>query len=252
MSLTTRMAGLRAMMRFDNRWQLIFNRLFFNSTIMVYRYKNCKILVDHDGGDATGVRKCLSTDMYRQFIPLMKLDHPLTILDCGANTGGFPLLFHTEGFALAKIVGVEMNPYTCTRLRYNLFTNLEVEIICLNAVVEDTTRVHSLCFGQGSTGDSLFNENKTGKRFRIQSRSLDDVIAEHFGDAVVDIVKIDIEGAEYMLFAGRNFRRLSQCRHLVIEIHRLEGRSEQEVISAIQALGFALIKRRADVFLFSQ
>ncbi len=252
MSFSTRMAGLRAMLFFDNRWQLIFNRFVFKNAVAIYRYKGCKIIVDHDGGDASGVRECIVSDMYRKIIPFMKLQSPLTILDCGANTGGFPLLFHTEGFVLSKVVSVEMNPYAYSRLQYNLFTNLNAKTICLNAVVEDDTGARSICFGLGSTGDSLFSNNRTGRRFEIQSRSLNDLITEHFHDTEIDIVKIDIEGAEYIVFGGSHYNLLSQCRHVVIEIHTLEGRNKQSVISGIQNLGFDLVHQHSDVYLFSR
>ena len=251
MSIATRIAGLKMMLRFDNRCQLIVDRLLFRSTIAIYRYRGCKILVDHERGDAPGVRACLASDMYRQFISSMKLAGPLSLLDCGANTGGFPLLFHAEGFDFSKVVCVEMNPYTHSRLQYNLFTNIASELHCLNLIVEDTAKVHSVRLGAGSTGDSLLQTNTSGRDFAIRSISVNDLVMNYFGETAVDVVKIDIEGAEHILFSGGNFDRLSQCRHIVIEIHAVAQDRYCDVVGAIRNLGFSLVKQDADVFLFS-
>jgi FkbM family methyltransferase len=239
------------MLRFDNRWQLIVDRLLFRSTIAVYRYRGCKILVDHEGGDASGVRECLTSGMYRQFIPFMKLKGPLSLLDCGANTGGFPLLFRTEGFDLAKVVCVEMNPLTHSRLQYNLFSNLASELHCLNLIVEDAAKVHSIRLGTGSPGDSLLHASMSGRDFTIKSISINDLVTTYWDKDLIDIGKIDIEGAEHILFAGSNFDRLSQCRYIVIEIHSVARDRYCDVAGAIRTLGFSLVKQDADVFLFS-
>ena len=50
----------------------------------------------------------------------MTLDAPANVLDLGANNGGFPLLLHTSGIELKKVVSVEFNPRTFARLNFNL------------------------------------------------------------------------------------------------------------------------------------
>lgn len=251
MSISTRIAGFKAMMCFDNRWQLVVNRLLFNTNIDIYRYKGSKFIVDYDGGDAAGVRECLTSDMYRQLLPYMKLAGPLSMLDCGANGGGFPLLFHTEGYQLSKVVSVEMNPYTYCRLQYNLLNNLPGEVCCINSIVEDAVSDHCIRFGSGSTGDSLFNANVTGKQFTIASTNIDRLIRSYFENSIIDITKIDIEGAEYIIFSGEHYSLLKQSRYLVIEIHLVSGHTSAEVVDKIRHLGFELIVHDSDVYLFS-
>lgn len=251
MSISTRIAGVKAMLRFDNRWQLIANRLLFNSTIDIYHYRGSKIIVDYAGGDTAGVRECLTSDMYRQLLPYMKLETPLSILDCGANGGGFPLLFHTEGYQLAKVVSVEMNPYTYSRLHYNLSNNLPGTVCCLNMIVAESIGEQNIRFGYGSTGDSLFNLNVTGKLCAVTSTTIDKLIRSNFEGGTIDVTKIDIEGAEYLVFSGDSCALLKQSRYLVIEIHSLMGRSPADVEQSIRQLGFKLLAHDADVYLFS-
>jgi FkbM family methyltransferase len=251
MSIATRIAGMKAMMRFDNRWQLIANRLFFQTDMDIYRYRGCKLLVDYGGGDAAGVRECLTSDMYRQLLPYLDLPGAVSILDCGANGGGFPLLFHTEGHGLSTVVSVEMNPYTFLRLQYNLKNNLDASVHCLNMIVEDTAREHAIRFGNGSTGDSILHESGKGKQFSIRSTSIDALIGDYFKTDTIDIAKIDIEGAEYLVFSGSNHNLLQQCRYIVIEIHTVAGHAPSDVKAAITALGFDMLFQDADVYLFA-
>jgi len=251
MSIATKLAGFKAMLCFDNRWQLIANRLLFRTAIDIYRYKGCKIIVDHVGGDAAGVRECLTSDMYRQLLPAMMLAGPLSILDCGGNGGGFPLLLQTEGYDIAHVVSVEMNPYTCSRLHYNLTNNMLGTVHCLNLIVEDSVSEHSINFGNGSTGDSLLVANDSGKKFTIASTNIDTLISTYFPGKTIDITKIDIEGAEYLLFSGANHALLQQSRYLVIEIHTITGHSPLEVIDSIRQLGFELRADVEDVYLFA-
>lgn len=251
MSLTTRIAGLKAMMRFDNKFQIVINRLCFKSNIDIYHYKNCRILVDHEGGDATGVRECLSSDMYRCFLPAMKLEKTLSVLDCGANGGGFPLLLHTEGYDLGKVVSIEMNPYTYSRLQFNLINNLSASIHCLNMIIEDKSGERRFTFGKGSTGDSLLNPATQGTEFTISSIDVNSLISNYFGNSSIDIAKIDIEGAEYAVFHGNNHNLLKHCRYILIEIHSVREYSRDEIIEKIRHLNFKLLQQDQDVYLFS-
>lgn len=251
MSVFTKIAGFKAMLCFDNCWQLIINRLLFRTNIDIYRFKGCKIIVDYDGGDAAGVRECLTSDMYRQLLSEMKLSGPLLILDCGANGGGFPLLLHTEGYKFSQVVSVEMNPYTHSRLQYNLVNNIDGIVFCLNQIVADTAKEHIIRFGSGSTGDSLFNVNDIGKQFTVCATNINRLISTYFDTKTIDITKIDIEGAEYLLFSGENYSLLKQSRYLVIEIHSVSGHTPIEVVDKIEQLGFTLLRQSADVYQFA-
>src|SRR4051812_3008314 len=107
MSLANKIRGLKEVWAFDNRLWLIITKIFFRrENLQIYRYNGVEILVDHAGGDNNGAREVLTSPMYRRFLPQMKLDSPANVLDLGANNGGFPLLLHTSGIKLKKVVSV--------------------------------------------------------------------------------------------------------------------------------------------------
>ncbi len=241
MSLKNKIRGWREMWAFDNRLPLIFTRIFFpGENLQVYRLKGFDVLTDRAGGDANGAREVLTSSMYRRFIPVMKFDGPANVLDLGANNGGFPLLLKADGIELKKVVSVEFNPQTFTRLHFNLMRNLDCSLVPLNAALSGDDRVIQGTLGSGSVSDSIY-VNKQGsdsKAFNVRGLTLDTLIETNFNDEVVDICKIDVEGAEFEVFLNPFHQRLTQCRYLIMEIHERDGRTADEILPVIETLGF--------------
>jgi FkbM family methyltransferase len=249
MSLKNKLRGLREIWQFDNRLPLLLTRaLFPGEKLYVYRYKGFEVLTDLAGGDANGAREVLTSQMYRRFLPQMKLTGAANVLDIGANNGGFPLLLAASGIGLKKVVSVEMNPNTYLRLRFNLERNLKCEVAAVNAAVCGEPGKLNLSLGAGSSGDSIYNGDSVagGEAFEIEGVTLDQLTERHFPGRTIDICKIDIEGAEFDVFAKPSHENLRRCRYLIIEIHEGEGRRTGEIVPAIERLGFKLRPQPAD------
>ena len=81
--------------------------------------------------------------------------------------------------------------------------------------------------------------------------TLDDVYASSFAGETVELMKLDVEGAEYDILASPFRECLKQVSNLIIEIHPMPGRSQSEVTTALAAAGFMEAGRSGDnVFLF--
>ena len=249
MSLSNKIRGLKEVWAFDNRLWLTLSKTFFRGeNLQVYRYKGVEILVDHAGGDANGAREVLTSTMYRRFLPQMELEGPVTVLDLGANNGGFPLLLHTSGVNLKKVVSVEFNPRTFVRLHFNLTRNLPGEVVPINAALSGEDRMIDATLGGGGVSDSIY-ERSTGpdtKDYRIRGITLDEFCKNYFDDEVIDICKIDVEGAEFEVFLKPHHNRLVQCRYLIMEIHERGGRTKEEILPAVEKLGFLRKEQDAD------
>jgi FkbM family methyltransferase len=245
MSLKTKLDGMRLIMQFDNRWQLVAWRLFFpHEPINIYRLGGVQFLSDCSAGDANGAREVIATSMYKKFVREMKLTSPLKVFDIGANNGGFPLLMKTMGYELEKTVCVEMNPNTFSRLRFNVESNVRDNCVLYNAAVCGVSRELELNLGTGGTNDTIYQEGEPRKASRahtIRGMTFDDIYASAFRDDVVDVCKIDIEGAEYEIFASPNCKSIARCRYVIIEIHDGEGRQPGQVVRALQASGFVAL-----------
>ncbi len=241
MSLNNKIRGLREIWQFENRLALIVIKILFpREKLNVYRYKGLEILTDQVGGDANGAREVLTSPMYRRFFPKMTLERPINVLDFGANNGGFPLLLAAEDIELGKIVSVELNPNTFVRLNFNLNRNLTCEVIALNAALCGENKKLRVSLGAGSVSDSIFSErtDENPQVSEIDGHTLDYFIETYFGDRQIDILKIDVEGAEFEVFLKPSHSRISQCRYLIMEIHERNGRLAEEIVPIVENLGF--------------
>ncbi|HVF30714.1 MAG TPA: FkbM family methyltransferase [Pyrinomonadaceae bacterium] len=229
------------MWQFENRLPLILMRtLFPRENLYIYRYKGVEVLTDVNGGDANGARELLTSPMYRRFLPLMDVKGELNVLDIGANNGGFPLLLATSGLNLRKVVSVELNPNTFLRLRFNLERNLRCEVVALNAAVCGAPGKLKLSLGAGSSGDSIYNggTDSSANVFEVEGLTFDQMYESYFAGETIDVCKIDIEGAEFDVFANASHQNIRNCRYLIMEIHDGEGRDAEHIISRLSALGF--------------
>lgn len=249
MSLASRVAGLRQIWHFDNRWPLLTQRLLYRRESMaVYRLGRLRFLVDHDAGDPSGAPEVLTHPMYADHLVHLVSDRPMRVVDLGANTGGFLLFLTRHGASFERVVAVELNPRTCIRLRFNLDFNIDAEVTVVNAGVCGRSRPLDVRLGEGSVADSLYapSFNATGRVRHVPGLTIDDILAAHLDGRTVDICKVDIEQAEYEVFENPGHDALRQCRILVIEIHDVPGRSVGEVVTAIERMGFVALPQGSD------
>ena len=240
MSLGTKIQGLREIWMFENRLWLVATRIFFRKEkLQIYRYKGFDILIDHSAGDANGAREVLTSPMYSRFLPKMKLTGPMNVLDFGASNGGFPLLLVTNGVNLKKVVSVELNPRTYTRLLFNLTQNLDCKIVALNAALCGENGPIMVSLGKGNVSDNIYAacSDEQTKDYKISGSTLDSFCDEHFMGEVIDICKIDVEGAEFEVFSHPSHGKLAQCRYLIMEIHESSHRQAAEIIPMIEKCG---------------
>lgn len=241
MGLRNKLRGIREIMQFDNRWQLLASRLFTpGRTSLLYRYRGLEFLTDHAAGDANGAREVLTSDMYRRYLPKMDLAGPLNVLDIGANNGGFPLLLAAEGYEVGRAVCVELNPRTFERLAFNLERNFGGRAEAINAAVCGEERKIDFASGTGSTSDNIYGRNADSRHeaISVAGRTFDQIAEASFGGERIDICKMDIEGAEFEVFASESFGLLADCRYLLIEIHHSTATPRDTAIKAITSAGF--------------
>jgi FkbM family methyltransferase len=239
--LKTRFGGFTAVLAFDNWPTLLFGRLFDRKTgLVVYRKNGLEILVDHHGGDENGTRMCITTGMYKKYLPLFKLSGPVNLLDLGANGGGFPLMLRLEGIDVAQAVCVEMNPLTAQRLAVNLNSNLGFSSVAINAAVCNLAEGSEICLkpSRGGTSESMFTGpvDQAAPSVVVRTTTFQSLYDRYFAKQLVDICKIDIEAAEYEVIDSIADDVLKRIRHLFIEFHHRPR--TPAVIERLASLGF--------------
>ena len=237
--------GLEAVFAFDNWPMLLVGRVFDRKTgFVAYRKKGFDILVDHHGGDQCGTRMCIATDTYSRYLPLFDLPRPVRVLDLGANGGGFPLMLRIADVELACAVCVEMNPLTYRRLQVNLTTNLGSSAVAINAAVCGTKGSEiPIQPSRGSTGLSMYQirAESSAPHVLVPTTTFQTLYDQYFENQYVDICKVDIEGAEFDLFASSPDELLRKIRYLIVEIHYFhdQGPTKAKILlERLKALGF--------------
>ena len=139
-------------------------------------------------------------------------------LDCGANIGYFSVLANNIVGETGKVVSIEANPVTFSLLEANLKTNnFGIPVHC--ALTSESGEVELFMPTEG--GDVYSSLLKGGlvagesiQSFKVLGRTLDNVV-EDLSLSKVDVVKIDIEGAELDVLKSANCL-LSNFRPVVI------------------------------------
>lgn len=141
-----------------------------------------------------------------------------TFIDCGANIGYFSVLSGGLVGPQGCVVSVEANPLTYRLLQRNLALNgFGTAVHC--ALTNQPGEVELYVPREG--GDVFSSIKKGGlvhgddiESFRVPGRTLDEVVASQ-GIERIDVVKIDVEGAE--LDVLRSARRvLSEFRPVIL------------------------------------
>ena len=156
-----------------------------------------------------------------------------TIVDLGANVG-FSALYLSERYPEARIYAYEPDPEVLRVAERNLRGHPSIELrLAAAAAAEGTIELNR--FPGGSWGTSMFvTFQEVTDSFAAKAVTLDSIIAELGG---IDILKIDIEGAEYDVLAAS--RELGRVGCIVGEVHPLPDRSGEELFAQLD--GFELV-----------
>ena len=228
-------------MRFDNWPFLVIQRCCFQSP-MVFRKRGVRFLVDRAGGDQYGLIECVARDMYSRHFHHLTRDRPLRVLDLGANSGGFGLALILFGFEIERIVAVEMNLRTHARLVFNLVNNIGATANLVHAAVCDTKRRILVADNGGWVGNSIYHQYVGDTpTLEVSGVTLDELTSAYFPNDRVDILKMDIEFAEYEVLFSETCRSIVQYAHLLIEIHEDEQHQGKTLIRRLDELNFEML-----------
>lgn len=140
---------------------------------------------------------------------------PDFIVDCGANIG-LSAVYYAHTFPNAKIIAIEPDKKNFNFLLKN--TAPYKNVTCLNkAVWSHTTHMEMVDLGTGNwslqTSEVVLPGSNTIEAIGISQ------ILKDYGQQTIDILKIDIEGAEKTLFTHNYSEWLSKTKVIAIELH---------------------------------
>ncbi|RYG06005.1 MAG: FkbM family methyltransferase [Chitinophagaceae bacterium] len=165
-----------------------------------------------------------------------KNKQPLTIIDAGSNIG-LSALFFLDEFETDKIFCIEPDGYNLKLLHKNLRNEVvsgKAKII--EAALSNTDGNASWHHSSRSYNSRL--DTSEASELTVKTLTLNSIInEEQIGS--IDILKIDIEGAEKLVFEG-DASWMTITKNIIIEIH---GQAETESIPALlRTNGFHVTK----------
>jgi FkbM family methyltransferase len=140
-----------------------------------------------------------------------------TIVDLGANVG-FSARFLGECYPDARVIAFEPDPESFELAQRNLAGRPQVSLRNLGVAGEPgPLELHRFAAGSWSTS-TFMSRHEVMETFTAEAVTLDSIIDE-VGD--IDLLKIDIEGAEYEVLEA--CRQLDRVRCIIGEAHTIPG-----------------------------
>jgi FkbM family methyltransferase len=163
----------------------------------------------------------------------VELDHPpAAIIDGGANVG-YASVYLALRYPQAAILAVEPNDENCQIFKRNCspFPNIRL----LQGAIWHTRTDLEITNPVERSWMIRVQETSASGRGRIPSFTIDDLLAQ-LDERPVDILKLDIEGAENELFSEGDLAWIDRVHCLIIEAHG--GAAKTLVVGAMESRGF--------------
>ena len=140
---------------------------------------------------------------------------PNLIVDAGANVG-FASCFFNLKYPLAKIIAVEIEDQNILMIEKNCSSIKNFEI--LKNALSNKKSYFKITNPFNATNSFQISEVATNENYDIESVTVSEILDNNF-DADIDILKIDIEGAERFLFESNFENWLPKVKCIMIETH---------------------------------
>ena len=173
--------------------------------------------------------------IWAEYSFLKPVSERIMILDIGANVG-YSSTYFASIYPKCEVIAVELMHSNFEQLSRNT-AFLGERIRTVEAAVwshNDGVSIADDTFRDGDAWSHHASEATDGQR-RVPSITMLDLMREH-AMPHVNVCKIDIEGAEYELFADGNREWTNHCDVILLEIH--EDLATFDIVAAMQADGF--------------
>jgi FkbM family methyltransferase len=174
---------------------------------------------------------------------LDRIPMPETVCDLGCNAGYFPLALEDRKRRLSwtqttRYVCVDANPACVAIARRGLERNLSAENWrVLRGCVGEPGREMRFHLSKADAHSSLINKYSFLRTIKMKALDLDALFQEQFPSGI-DLLKVDVEGAERFLVMSWGAALSKFCRGIMVEYHPYCGLTALEFSSRLRELGF--------------
>jgi FkbM family methyltransferase len=145
----------------------------------------------------------------------------MTFVDAGAHSGYFSLQAASLVGETGQVFAFEPEPNNYFEwLLPNIGSNSYQQIMPYQIALSDRRGNYALYLGQHNGKHSLYREVIDQPSVQVRVRPLDHVLEDHPFERPIDMIKIDVEGAEYDVLNGmRKTIRRSPNLHILMDLH---------------------------------
>jgi len=172
-----------------------------------------------------------------------------TVIDIGAGIGDDAVAFSRLVGEKGRVIAIEAHPYTYRCMLKTIKANRLDNVIAINAAVSDKEGHITISDGESYLSNSI--HAGMGK-VRVQAHTLENILKQT-GSSRVDLIKMNIEGAETAALEGMA-GILHTIPHVVVSCHDFkadrgessEFRTYESVYQLLINSGFQLHRREED------
>lgn len=179
----------------------------------------------------------------------------MTVFDVGAHVGYYTLMAARLVGPSGRVYAFEAEPENYAILKRNIELNGYTNVTCIPHAVSNRSGIVSLHVSrQGNDRHTIIGESQTmslSTTLRVNSVTLDDFAAS-VGWPTVDVIKMDIEGAEPLAIDGMS-ELLGRSPHLNLvvefapELLRAGGADPTTFLNDLKDLGFIITPVETDL-----
>lgn len=189
----------------------------------------------------------LSVRMYEPLMTKLIRSHTqegMVVVDIGANIGYYTLIFAGRVGVKGNVFSYEPEKTNFCRLQENIAENKLTNTQAFQTALGDKVETRFLYLSNNSSTHSLGDNSRLKNPVKVSVETLDDSLRS-FDNPPVDIIKMDVEGAELLALEGMR-KTLARSPHLVLftefypkGIEKLGG-SPLEFLNTLRACGFSI------------
>ena len=162
-----------------------------------------------------------------------------TIIDCGSNIG-MSILYFKSVYPQARIIGFEPHPVVYAVLSRNIANNAPLSVTLHRKALG--SHAGELPFFVNAKDDGALNMGLFADRRTSREISVEVDVLSSYVDAEIDLLKLDIEGAEEMVLEElAHSGKLRSIRNIVCEFHHHIDRGEDHLsrtLAVLEQAGF--------------
>lgn len=201
-------------------------------SLSVKGYKH-PIWLRYQSSDSPVLRQVLIEEEYAC---LDELADPLLILDCGANVG-YSSIYFLDKYPNAHVIAVEPDAENFKICQKNLQAYGDRVSLIHSAIWSHETGLVVCQYGNGHEWETQVKECQADQVPDLQATDIHNLLKTS-GFPKIDLLKMDVEGAETIIFSQNYETWIDKVKNIVVELH--EAQAETALFTALSDYEYQL------------